>query len=84
MFFKVTVVKKLEVEIPVEANDADHARKMVNDLLDKRDYDFMFGNTPSHEYEYGIDFICRVSQENFRRLSEECEAVLANGSHDWL
>lgn len=80
--FSVTVSKSLEYEIPVEAENEKQARELVQALLDKGDYDFIFGWETANEFEYEAECACACSDKTFNELAADFEVVHEDGTHD--
>ena len=81
--FKVKVRKYVSVTIPVEAPNGHWAQRIVRQLLDKGDTDFIFGGLSDDEYHYEFLFTGQATKQEFDDLTSESEVVHPDGTHSW-
>ena len=79
--FSVAVSKELEYEVPVEAESEKQARELVQALIDKRDWDFIFGYACNIDFDYDVSAAHPCSDRRFEELANECEVVWPDGTH---
>ena len=81
--YRLKVRKYLSVEIPVEAPNGEAAQKIVMDLIDKGDTDFIFEGFSDEEWHYEMLHTFSATDQEFENLASECEVVHPDGTHSW-
>ena len=79
----VEIEKRLKVKVPVEAESLDEAYKAVDSLIARKDTGFIFEDYDPDCWQVNITFTRNATDEEFEKLSEDCEVVKSDGTHDW-
>lgn len=81
--FAVRVRKYVEYEVPVEAENAADAKRLVEKLVDDGDTKFMFGTYVGYDWDACVVSVSHPTKEYMEGLMEDCEVVNPDGTHGW-
>ena len=79
----VQVAKYLEIEVPVEAEDGNKAKSLVEELIKKKDADFIFDGVDGSLWEMEVESVRKSTEREFDSLAQDCEVINPDGTHDW-
>lgn len=79
----IEVAKYLEIEVPVEAQDGNEAKRLVENLIKRKEADFIFDGVDGSLWQMEVESVRKATDREFDSLAQDCEVVNPDGTHDW-